>query len=236
MSKKEVVLVTGASKGIGEAIAIKLAKENYDVIIFGRDVQRLIKLKEKLVSLNSNTIYFNGDVSNEEFVNESINKIFEKYNKIDAVINNAGIAHFIPFAESNLEQFKEQIDVNLYGVYNFSRAVINHMIKRKHGTIINISSLSGKVGFQLGTMYSATKHAVMGFSRSLMQEVRKFDVRVVAICPGSVVTDMILNSPIHPKNSEKVLYPEDVAEVVFTTLKLPQRALVSEIEIRPNNP
>jgi len=236
LKSKNIVLVTGASKGIGEAIALKLGAENFDVIIFGRDIAKLTILKDKLEHLNSKTVYFSGDVSDQKFVQNSVEEVLKHYGKIDALVNNAGVAYFESFVDSSLEQFKEQIETNLLGVYNFSKAVIEHMIDRSEGTIINISSLSGKVGFSMGTMYSATKHAVMGFSRSLMQEVRKHNVRVVSVCPGSVETDMILNTPIHPKNKEQILQPEDIAEIVYMALKLPSRALVSEIEIRPNNP
>ncbi len=236
MSPKNVALVTGASKGIGEAIALKLAHENYDVIIYGRNLKRLESLKEKLTNLGSNTLSFIGDVADKEFVNNSVKEILSKYNKIDVLINNAGIAHFESFVNSTLEQFKAQIDTNLIGVYNFCKSVINCMIEKKNGTIINISSLAGKVGFSHGTMYSATKHAVMGFSRSLMQEVRKYDVKVVAVCPGSVATDMIMDSPIHPEEKQELLQPQDIADIVYSILKLPTRALISEIEIRPNNP
>jgi 3-oxoacyl-[acyl-carrier protein] reductase len=236
MSPKNVALVTGASKGIGEAIALKLAHENYDVIIYGRNLKRLESLKEKLTNLGSNTLSFIGDVADKEFVNNSVKEILSKYNKIDVLINNAGIAHFEAFVNSTLEQFKAQIDTNLIGVYNFCKSVINSMIEKRNGTIINISSLAGKIGFSHGTMYSATKHAVMGFSRSLMQEVRKYDVKVVAVCPGSVATDMIMDSPIHPEEKQELLQPQDIADIVYSILKLPTRALISEIEIRPNNP
>jgi len=236
LAQNEVIIVTGASKGIGEAIALKLASEKYDVVIFGRSNKRLTDLQDRLTKLGSNSILFSGNVADKDFVENSVNEVLKKYGKIDGVVNNAGIAYFESFVNSNLEQFKEQIDTNVIGVYNFSKAVIESMIERKTGTIINISSLAGKVGFSYGTMYSATKHAVMGFSRSLMQEVRKYNVRVVSICPGSVVTDMIMDSPIHQEEKSELLLPEDIAEVVLTTLKLPNRALVSELEIRPNNP
>lgn len=233
---REVVIVTGASKGIGKAISEKLASNNYDVIIFGRNTENLQRITQDLKVLNSNTTYFSGDVADKNFVNESVAKIISNYGKIDALINNAGVAYFEKFIDSSLVKFKEQIDTNLFGVYNFSKAVIDQMIKQNSGTIINISSQAGKVGFEYGTMYAATKHAVMGFSRSLMLEVRKHNIRVISVCPGSVETDMIKDSPIHPEDTSKILQSEDIAEVVFTILKLPTRALVSEIEIRPNNP
>ena len=151
------------------------------------------------------------------------------------MINNAGVAHFELFVDSSLEHFKEQIDVNVFGVYNFTKAVINNMIKRNRGTIVNIVSQAGKMGFPYGTTYAATKHAIMGFSKSLMMEVRKHNIRVISVCPGSVETDMIVNSPIH-KEIKQVLKPTDIADIILASIKLPNRALVSEIDIRPNNP
>lgn len=110
------------------------------------------------------------------------------------------------------------------------------MVKQKSGSIINISSLAGKNGFQYGTTYAATKHAVMGFTKSLLLEVREHNIRVAAVCPGSVVTDMIMNTDMKPGQPEKILDPADVAEVVASIINLPPRALVSEVEIRPTNP
>jgi len=236
LNNKKVVIVTGASKGIGEAISLKLANENYDVIIFGRDTIRLEKLSQNLNDLGSNSKFYAGDVADFNFVQQSVDDILKNYRRINAVINNAGLGIFKPFIDSTVEEFKQLINTNLIGVYNFSKAVISHMIEKEDGTIINISSLAGKVGFQSGTMYSATKHAVMGFSKSLMQEVRKYNVRIVSVCPGSVNTEMISNTTISPSDVEKILQPEDVSEMVYAILNLPQRALVSEIEIRPNNP
>lgn len=235
MSKRQVAIVTGASRGIGKAIAIKLAKEKYDVLIFGRDEKKLKLLSKRLQKIGSKTEYFTGDVADQEFVNNSVKQIIKSHKKIDVLINNAGVAIFELFTNSTLEQFKTQIDTNLLGVYNFCKASIDQMIKRQNGTIVNIVSQAGKFGFQHGTTYSATKHAVMGFSKSLMLEVRKHNIRVIALCPGSVDTEMIIDSPIH-KNVKQVLKPQDVADILFASITLPNRALVSEIDIRPNNP
>ncbi len=134
-----------------------------------------------------------------------------------------------------LDDFKKQVDVNLYGVYNFSKAVLNGMIQNKSGAIINIASLAGKNSFPTGTMYSATKHAVLGFTRSLMLEVREYNIRVAAICPGSVNTEFFDNTHMTP-NTAKILQSDDVAETVLAILKLPVHALISEVDIRPRNP
>ncbi|PIW69823.1 MAG: 3-oxoacyl-ACP reductase [Ignavibacteriales bacterium CG12_big_fil_rev_8_21_14_0_65_30_8] len=233
MSERRLAVVTGANRGIGRAIALKLAKENNDVIIFGRDVEALKKVKNEILDLNVNCEYYSGDVNDVEFVNNSINKILADHKKIDILINNAGMGIFKKFVDSNLEDFKKQMDVNIYGVYNFTKAVINQMIERRNGYIINISSLAGKNSFATGTMYAATKHALMGFTRSLMLEVREFDVKVAAVCPGSVDTEFFSG---HRNDNPKILQSDDIAEAVSVILKLPKNALISEIDIRPSNP
>jgi 3-oxoacyl-[acyl-carrier protein] reductase len=231
----ELTIVTGASRGIGKAIALRLAKENHDLMLFGRDGAVLQKVNEEVKSFNVKTEMFLGDVADVKFVNESVKRIIKNYGKIDHLINNAGIGILKKFVDSNLDEFKKQIDVNLYGVYNFTKAVIDHMIVNRKGSIINISSLAGKNAFIGGTMYGATKHALMGFTKSLMLEVREYNIRVAAICPGSVDTDFNPNREIIPE-STKILLPEDVAETVVLVIKSPVRAMVSEIDIRPTNP
>lgn len=236
MDERRITLVTGATRGIGRSIALRFAAEGNNIALFGRDKSRLDIVKDEVKSLGVEAMCFQGDVSDETFVKSAIEKIYSEFPTIDTLVNNAGIALFKKFTESKLEDLKRQVETNLYGVYNFTRAVIDNMISRNKGNIVNISSLAGKNGFIRGTMYAATKHAVMGFSKSLMLEVREYNIRVAAVCPGSVQTEMIINTPVQPNNYETVLAPEDVAEVVYGITKLPLRALVSEIEIRPTNP
>ena len=235
MTNNELAIVTGASRGIGKAIALRFAKENYDVIIFGRDVEALKKVQEEILKTGVQCEYFSGDAADENFVNESVSKIIEKYGKVDHLVNNAGLGIFKKLIDSNLEDFKKQIDVNLYGIYNFTKAVADKMIERKSGSIINIASLAGKNAFVTGTMYSASKHAVLGFTKSLMLELREYNIRVAAICPGSVATEFFGGPGRHP-NYDKILKADDVAESVMVILKLPQHALISEIDLRPTNP
>ncbi len=232
----QVSLVTGASRGIGKAIAKKLAGDGHSLALFGRDTDKLKEVKDELQKDSNKVEIFSGDVADEEFVFGSVKKVIEQFGGVDHLINNAGVAYFKRFVDSNLDEFKRQIDTNLYGIYNFTKAVINHFIERKSGSVINISSLAGKNGFIGGTMYSATKHAVMGFSKSLMLEVRDHNIRVCTICPGSVATDLLIGTNMEPSKVEKILSPVDVAETVSTFIKLPSRANMSEIDIRPTNP
>ncbi len=233
MNEKKSAVVTGASRGIGRAIALRLAEEGNNVFIFGRDVEALKKVKEEITAKNVICEYFSGDVSDTDFVNVSIDKILNDHKKIDILINNAGIGIFKKFVDSTLEDFQKQMDVNIYGVYNFTKAVINQMIERRSGYIINISSLAGKNSFATGTMYAATKHALMGFTRSLMLEVRESGVKVAAVCPGSVDTEFFTG---HRMDNPKILQADDIAEAVSVILRLPENALISEIDIRPANP
>ena len=235
MDDKELAVVTGASKGIGKAIALALADEEMDIIIFGRDVDALEKVQKEIKAKGVNCEYFAGDVGDEKFVQISIKKITDIYGKIDHLINNAGVGILKKLQESKLDEFKELVNANVYGVYNFSRAAVGNMIKRKKGSIINIVSLAGKNGFIGGTMYGATKHAVLGFTKSLMFEVREYNVRVAAVCPGSVATEFGTGHNLQ-KEIQKVLAPEDVAHAVLSIINLPVRALMSEIDLRPTNP
>ena len=230
---RDLCIVTGASRGIGKGIALKFAEEGKDVMLFGRDVEALKETHRLVKEKGVESEYYSGDVGDEEFVKKSVKEILDKYGRIDVLINNAGIGIFREVINASLDDFKKQVNANLYGIFNFSRAVLNNMIERKAGTIINIASLAGKNVFAGGSMYSATKHGVKGFTGCLMQEVRQHNIKVAAIFPGSVETDFHTDgSPGSPKK----LMPEDVAETVSLIIKLPVRALVSEIDIRPTNP
>lgn len=236
MSDQKVSVITGASRGIGKAIASALAKESHKIAVFGRDEKALEKTKSELESLGSECISFRGDVRDVEFVNSSIDSLINNFGKVDNLINNAGYGIFKKFTDSSLQEFKDQMDVNLFGVYNFTKAVAPQMIKQQSGNIINISSLAGKNSFVGGTMYSSSKFALMGFSRSLMLELREYFIRVVLICPGTVDTEFFIQSGNNQPDGKKVLRAEDVADAVTAVINLPARAMISEIDIRPTKP
>ena len=234
MNNKELAVVTGASRGIGKAIALKFAKEGYNVMLFGRDAAELKRVEEEAQSFGVSSEIFTGDAADADFVNESVNKIIKDYSRIDHLINNAGMGIMKKIADSTLDDFKKQVDVNLYGVFNFSKAVLPSMKERRSGSIINIISLAGKNPLSPGGLYSATKHGALGFTKSLLQEVREYNIRVAAICPSSV--DTSFGNGAHDSRKDKILKPEDVADTVLAVIKLPVRALISEIDLRPTNP
>jgi 3-oxoacyl-[acyl-carrier protein] reductase len=128
------------------------------------------------------------------------------------------------------------MNTNVRSLFLVTKAVIPGMRQRRHGAIVNVASLAGRNGFAGGTAYTASKHAVLGFSRSLMLETRKDNIRVIAICPGSVDTSLLRDQPMLKSDPSRILQPEDVAATILHALTLPERALVSELDIRPTNP
>ena len=151
------------------------------------------------------------------------------------LVNNAGIGRFKPLSELSLEDWDATMAVNVRSLFLMTRAFLAGM-KQSGGTIVNIASLAGKNGFEGGTAYCASKHAVLGFSKALMPEVRKHNIRVVAICPGSVSTPFMDKAPRERPNRDRVLAAEDVAHAVVSALTLSDRGMVSELDIRPTNP
>jgi 3-oxoacyl-[acyl-carrier protein] reductase len=156
--------------------------------------------------------------------------------EIGVLVNNAGVLIARPIEELTLEDWDTTMATNLRSLFLTTRAVLPAMRARGAGTIVNLASLAGRNGFVGGTAYAASKHAVLGFSRSLMLEVRKEGIRVIAVCPGSVDTGMLRDQPMLQSKPDRILRPEDVAETIVHAVRLPERAMVSEVDIRPTNP
>src|SRR6185295_15057286 len=144
-------------------------------------------------------------VADPEQVRGAVAQVVEQLGEIEVLVNNAGLLIARPFEELTLEDWDATMATNLRGLYLVTREVLPGMRQRRAGTIVNVASLAGRSGFVGGTAYSASKHAVLGFARSLMLEVRKDGVRVVTVCPGSVDTGMLLDQPMLPTNRERIL-------------------------------
>ena len=228
--------VTGATEGIGRATAFALGKAGYRVGVCARTPS---KVKQLLQDLGREEIEGAGgpaDVGDPEDVRRVLDQVTGALGDIDLLVNNAGILIGKPLEELTLEDWDTTMSTNVRSLYLVTRAVLPGMRQRKRGTIVNVASLAGKNGFAGGTAYAASKHAVMGFSRSLMLEVRKDNVRVIAICPGSVDTSMMHHQPMLKAEPSRILQPADVAAAILDAVSLPARALVSELDIRPTNP
>lgn len=234
--KNKNALITGAGKGIGKAIAIALAKEGVNVILVSRTQEEIDSVAVKARSLRVKALAITADVADINSVNSAVEKALAEFGPIDILINNAGIAAFGNFLELEPAAWERIIQVNLMGTYYVTRAVLPNMIERQTGDIINISSTAGLSGNALTSAYSASKFAVLGLTESLMQEVRKHNIRVTALTPSTVATDMAKELNLTDGNPEKVMQSEDVAELIIAQLKLNRRVFIKNSSIWSTNP
>jgi len=234
--KGKIALVTGAGKGIGKAVAIALANEGVDVGIVARTQKDLDEVAEEIKLLSVNVATATADISKIEEVNAAVEKIKKELGPIDILINNAGTGTFGKFMELEPKVWENMIKVNLFGVYYATRAVLPEMIERQTGDIINISSTSGKAGSAMTSAYSVSKFAVFGLGESLMQEVRKHNIRVTTLAPSTIVTELAQSANLITGDAEKVMHPEDFAELIVAQLKLNRRMLLKEASVFSTNP
>jgi 3-oxoacyl-[acyl-carrier protein] reductase len=234
--KNKNALITGAGKGIGKAIAIALAKEGVNVILVSRTQSDLDEVATEVTKLGVQSVALAADVSDIDSVNEAVAEALDKFKTIDILINNAGIAAFGKILEMEPQAWERIIQVNLMGTYYTTRAVLPNMIARQTGDIINISSTAGLKGNASTSAYSASKFAVLGLTESLMQEVRKHNIRVTALTPSTVATEMAKDLKLTDGNPETVMQAEDVAELIVAQLKLNRRVFIKDSGIWSTNP
>ncbi|MBI1804494.1 MAG: SDR family NAD(P)-dependent oxidoreductase [Ignavibacteriae bacterium] len=231
----KVAIVTGAGRGIGRAIALALAQNGADVCVAARSQKEIDAVASDIERLGRNAIAVRADVSLESEINRMVSSAVQKFGTVDILVNNAGIGHFAKVAEMTTEDFDSMWAVNMRGVFLCSRAVLPYMIKQNSGDIVNIASLAGRNAIVAGAGYCATKWALIGFSRSLMLEVRENNIRVITLCPGSVETAFGDHEKT-PRSPGVIPTAKDVAQVAINTLLMPRHVMVSEVDIRPTNP
>ena len=234
--KNKNALITGAGKGIGKAIALALAKEGVNIILVARTQEEIDSVAAKVRSLRVKALAITADVADINSVNAAVEKALAEFGTIDILINNAGIATFGKFLELEPTDWERIIQVNLMGTYYVTRAVLPNMIERQTGDIINISSTAGLSGNALTSAYSASKFAVLGLTESLMQEVRKHNIRVTALTPSTVATYMAKELKLTDGNPETVMQAEDMAELIIAQLKLNRRVFIKNSSIWSTNP
>ena len=232
----KTALITGGGRGIGRATAIALAEEGVNIGLVGRTMENLVKVQEELKSYDVKTTVAAADVSDMEAVTSAVESIRGELGPIDILLNNAGISKFGGFMDLTPEEWTNIINVNVNGVYYTTRAVLPEMIERNTGDIINISSTAGQKGGPITSAYSASKAAVIGLSESLMMEVRKKNIRVATMTPSTVATDMAVELDLTDGNPEKVMQPEDLAELIVAQLKLNPRVVLKHAGLWSNNP
>jgi NAD(P)-dependent dehydrogenase (short-subunit alcohol dehydrogenase family) len=230
---EQVCLVTGGTRGIGRAIAKMLLLEGATVAICGLRQESVDIAVAELAAETAGKVKGKAaDVKNHEEVGELFRFIDAEFGGLDVLVNNAGVGVFRHVRELSIEEWKRTIETNLYGAFYCSHEALFRFGTGSGGYIVNISSLAGANAFAGGAAYNASKFGLTGLTEAMMQDVRAENVRVSMIMPGSVSTEF----GGHRDGSDWKVWPEDIAEIVHMLLKLPPRALVSRVDVRPARP
>jgi len=232
--KDKVVLVTGASRGIGKAISIAVAQSGAEVILVARDEEKLKQVKEEINHFKGKAVVIKADFSKENEVIQLFEQIKKKYQRLDVLINNAGVASFGNTEDFPIKEFDKIMNVNIRSVFLACQKAIKLMKEKNSGYIINISSVVGFKGYNEQCAYGISKHGVMGLTKSLAVELQEQNIRVSAILPGGVYTDMVGDA--RPDLDISVLMdPKDIAHTILYLLSLwDTNAAVDQIYIRRN--
>ncbi|MGB5436652.1 MAG: SDR family oxidoreductase [Maribacter sp.] len=228
----KVAYITGGSKGIGYSVAQSLLKAGMKVAISGRSLHSVQEAASQLGN-NGNVLAIQSDVTKHKDEENAIKTILDTWGTLDVVLANAGVGIFAPIDEMSEEQWHTLINTNLNGVFHTLKASVE-ALKRSKGYYITLASLAGANFFAMGAGYNATKFGVVGFTQAAMLDLRKYDIKVSTIMPGSVATHFNNNEPSE-KDAWKI-QPEDIGELVLDLLKMHPRTLPSKIEVRPSRP
>ncbi len=238
--KDKVVVITGASSGLGEATARLLSSEGATVVLAARRADRIEALAEELNKQGGKALAVATDVTDRQQVKELVDKAVETYGRVDVVLNNAGLMPLAPLENLKIDEWDQMIDVNLKGVLYGIAAALPHMKKQKSGHIINVSSVYGHKLGPAATVYCATKHAVRALSEGLRQEVKPYNIRTTVISPGAVASELldhISEKEVQAQTKEfvkQIAVPaETFARMVAFAINEPADVDVNEILFRP---
>lgn len=235
MNSKPLVVITGASQGIGKALGIKFSQEGHPCLMIARHMVPLPELKGREV------MYDQVDVIDYASLKKSIEKAESKYGKTECLINNAGFLNIGNLEDISIETCQYEMDVLIKGVLNGIKAVLSDMSVRKSGTIINISSIADRKPYPTAVCYHASKHAVRCMSESLQMAEAKNNVRVINVAPGLIKTNIHQKMGISfEEYAEKLghptfIMPEELADIVMFCWKLPQRICIRDIVVMPTD-
>ena len=232
--KNQVVWITGASSGIGEALAIEFAKEKAKVVLSARRAEVLEEVAETCKKLGGESLVLPMDVTNYSSLEENVNVVLQKFGKIDVLINNAGISQRGLTSETDFEVDKRIMEINYFGNIALTKAVLPLMLKQGNGQIVPISSLVGIFGFPQRSAYSASKHALHGFYETMMVEHYKDNLKINIICPGRIKTNISVNSLTKDGNQYGKMDPgqakgisaEKCARIIIRAMKRNKRITV----------
>jgi len=239
--KDKVVIVTGASSGIGFATALALSKAGAKVAIGARRIDRLEKLQNEILQNGGQVILQKLDVTQKSDCDSFVDAVIKKWGTIDVLVNNAGLMPLSFIKKLKVDEWDRMIDVNIKGVLYCTASVLPKMLENKSGHIVNISSVAGRIVFPAGSVYCATKHAVTAFSEGLRQELSpRSNIRVTIIEPGVVATELVntitdetLRGFVENAKKMDALKAEDIASAILFAVNAPNHMNVNEVLIRP---
>lgn len=228
----KVIIVTGASRGIGRAIALALAPGNHLVLV-ARTRSLLEEVKAGVEERGGTAEVHPIDITDDAAVKELVAGVLESLGKVDVLVNNAGMGIFKRVDEFEMDEVRRMFDLNVFALFSLTREVIPSMIARKRGQVINIASIAGLSGFAGGTAYAASKFAVVGFTESLREDVKHHGIAVSVVCPGSVNTGFGGSAPGSKAGRDFLLEPEDVARTVAYLVSESETANTKLVELKP---
>lgn len=238
--KDKVLIITGASSGMGEAAAKHLASLGATVVLCARRADRIEKLANEIRDVGGKALAFAVDVTHREQVKKMVDATVEQFGRVDVILNNAGVMPLSPMDRMNVEEWNTMIDVNIKGVLNGIAAVLPYMKDQKFGQIINTSSVAGHKVFNGSAVYSATKYAVRALTEGLRMEVKPYNIRTTIVCPGAVKTELlehISEADIQQANKDYVgevgISPDSFARVVAFAISQPEYVDINEVIFRP---
>ncbi len=241
-NKKEIVLITGATSGIGLACAEKFAENGHHLIITGRRTDRLTQITENLTRTYGIKVHaLTFDVRDKEAVQKAIGSLSQEWDNIGILINNAGLAVGMnPIQQGDIDDWERMIDTNVKGLLYVTRAVLPGMTRRKKGHIINIGSIAGKEVYPNGNVYCATKHAVDALTKAMRIDAVQYGIKVTQVAPGAVETEFsIVRFKGDKEKADAVykgfepLHPEDIAAAAYFATTLPAHANINDMVIMP---
>jgi len=233
MAENRVALVTGASSGIGRGIALRFGSRGMRVGLAARRDRRLKEVASQIEGSGGKALAFPGDVRDSAFAQRAVDTVVDAWGRIDILVNNAGIGHYAPVENLSDESVREQFEVNVFGPFYFTRAVVPHLKKQKSGQIVNIGSMAGLVGVARGTAYVATKWALRGMNECWREELYPDGIKVAYVAPGYVITEFggRKEDLDHP-DAEWALTVNDVVHAVETIVDQGPNSDIREIVVQ----
>ena len=229
-NKNKIVLITGASTGLGKSLAFEFAKNNFELILASRNINRLKQISDKILEFGGKAYPFMLDIEHEDSVIK-LKKFANEIGNIDVLINNAGFGKFDEIRNLKVEDWDKQLSVNLRGAFLVTKVFCSDMINQKKGIIVFINSVAGKKAYPFSSAYVASKFGLLGFSRSLREEMREHNVKVISVHPGAINTPFWNNIDAN-FSTKDMMNSGNVAQTILHAVLAPDNVVIEEIDIQ----